>query len=59
MREAARARAICDRYGVPWAPVANDLMRAYEGTLSVGELRSRRHSSTTGIVRWLDARGTG
>jgi hypothetical protein len=55
-REAARARAICERYGLEWEPVKNDLIEAYESTLSAAEARERRSFSTEGVLTWLEGR---
>lgn len=55
--QAARAKALCDRYGIRWEPVRASLIAAYESTLSATELRQRKKSSTQGVVSWLEARG--
>jgi hypothetical protein len=56
MAEAARAKAICDRYGLPWAPVAREIRDTYEAILPLGEAARRRRGSTEGVIRWLEAR---
>lgn len=52
--EAARAKSICDRYGVPWEPVKRDLIAAYETTLSASEAASRQRTSTLDVIRWVE-----
>jgi hypothetical protein len=54
--EAARAKAICDKHGVEWAPVRRDLINAYESTLTAAEANRRRKSSTLDVVAWLERR---
>jgi hypothetical protein len=54
--EAARARAIADRYGLDWAPIRQALIAAYESVLTSAEATQRRSSSTKGVLRWLEAR---
>ena len=54
--EAARALAICQRYGIDWAPVRAALIRAYEATLTPAEANTRREFSTEGVLRWLEER---
>ena len=54
--EAARAYALCERYGVDWAPIRQRLIDVYESTLSASERRQRRKSSTLGVVEWLEQR---
>lgn len=58
LAEAARARALCDRYGVEWGPIRSALINAYESTLSVIEVRQRKKSSTEGVISWLEARSS-
>jgi hypothetical protein len=57
-REAARAKALCERYGIEWGPVRTSLMEAYESTLTATEVRQRKRSSTEGVVTWLEARSS-
>lgn len=57
--EAARARAICDKHGLNWAPVRAALIAAYESTLTAAEASERRCSSTLGVLTWLDGRAPG
>jgi hypothetical protein len=54
--EAARARAICDRYDFDWQPWRQRLMEAYEATLPAGEADRRRKNSIEGVMDWLDRR---
>ena len=54
--QAARSRAICDRYGLDWQPIRRDLIAAYKSKLSPAEARARRSFSTEGVLRWLDGR---
>jgi hypothetical protein len=54
--EAARALAICERYGLDWAPIRRDLITAYESTLTAAEARERRSFSIEGVLKWLEAR---
>jgi hypothetical protein len=56
MSEAARAKAICDRYGIDWAPVSRDLIAAYQSTLNDAEAAKRERTSTRGVVAWLEGR---
>jgi hypothetical protein len=57
-REAARAKALCEGYGIEWGPVRTSLMEAYESTLTATEVRQRKRSSTEGVVTWLEARSS-
>ncbi len=54
----ARARALCDRHGVPWAPVLDELRAAYESTLSESEIRRREKGSIHGLPDWIDRRAS-
>jgi hypothetical protein len=54
--EAARAKAICEKYGLDWAEIKQALIAAYESNLTPAEARVRRSFSTEGVLRWLDAR---
>jgi hypothetical protein len=54
--EAARAKALCDRYGLAWSDIRRELASAYETTLTPEEARARRSFSTEGVLRWLDGR---
>ena len=54
--EAARARAICERYGLEWAPVRQALIAAYKSALTAAEANERRSFSTEGVLRWLERR---
>jgi hypothetical protein len=54
--EAARAKALCDRFGLAWQQVREALVRTYESTLTPEEARRRRQSSTLGVVAGLDGR---
>lgn len=54
--EAARAKAICDRFSLDWQPVRRELRDAYEASLEPGEARRRRASSTEGVLRWVERR---
>jgi hypothetical protein len=54
--QAARALAICERYGLDWAPIRGDLIAAYESALTPAEARERRSFSTEGVLKWLEAR---
>ena len=54
--EAARAKAICDRYDLDWTAIKKELIAAYEAALTPEEARERRSSSTEGVLRWLDRR---
>ncbi len=56
--EAARARALCDRYGVDWEPWKARLIEAYESTLTPAEIAQRKASSTHGIMEWLDQKAS-
>jgi hypothetical protein len=55
-REAARARAICEHYGLAWEPVRQALISAYESTLTTAEVNARWRSSTEGVLRWIERR---
>jgi hypothetical protein len=54
--EAARAKALCDRYGLDWRPIRQALVDTYEATLTPAEANRRRQSSTLSVVQWLDGR---
>jgi hypothetical protein len=54
--QAARARMICERYGLDWDDVKRALIAAYESNLTPAEARERRSFSTEGVLRWLEAR---
>jgi hypothetical protein len=57
-RELARARALCDRHGIDWEPVLNQLRRAYASTLSDDEIRKRERGSINGLPDWIDRRAS-
>ena len=54
----ARARALCDRHGIDWGPVLNQLRRAYETTLTEAEIRQREKGSINGLPDWIDRRAS-
>ena len=54
--EAARAKALCDKYGLDWPPIRRDLIAAYESRLTPTEATQRRSFSTEGVMDWLEAR---
>jgi hypothetical protein len=54
--EAARARAICERYGLDWPPVRRALAAAYESVLSPAEAATRRSASIEGVLTWIERR---
>jgi hypothetical protein len=54
--QAARAKALCDRYELDWQRVRQDLIEAYENTLKPEEARQRRRTSTLGVLAWLERR---
>lgn len=54
--ECARARAIAERYGLEWRPIAEELRCTYEATLPAREVDRRQRGSTDGVMRWLEAR---
>jgi hypothetical protein len=54
--QAARARAIAQKYGLDWQPIRRDLIAAYESALTPAEKRERRSFSTEGVLDWLEAR---
>jgi hypothetical protein len=54
--EAARARAIAQKYGLDWQPIRRDLIAAYESAPTPAEARERRSFSTEGVLDWLEAR---
>jgi hypothetical protein len=56
--ELARARALCDRHGIDWQPVLNQLRRAYEATLTESEIRQREKGSINGLPDWIDRRAS-
>ena len=57
LREAARVRAVVDKYGRgDWDYWREELMAAYEATLTQQEASERKQSSTHGIMAWLDER---
>jgi hypothetical protein len=56
--ELARARALCDRHGIDWEPVLNQLRRAYAATLSEEEIRKREKGSINGLPDWIDRRAS-
>lgn len=56
LEQSARARAICERAGIDWSPVAARLKAAYLGTLTAQETAQRQRGSTDGVPRWLDRR---
>jgi hypothetical protein len=57
--ECARARAIADRYGLDWPPIAAELRRTYEDTLPAREVERRRRGSIEGVLRWIEGRASG
>jgi hypothetical protein len=57
LHECARAKAICDKYDVPWAGWRDALQEAYEGTLTASEASERQRGSTEGVPEWFDRRG--
>jgi len=56
--ELARARALCDRHGLDWRPVLNQLRDAYEATLTESEIRKRQKGSINGLPDWIDRRAS-
>ena len=56
--ELARARALCDRHGIDWGPVLNQLRRAYEATLTEAEIRQREKGSINGLPDWIGRRAS-
>ena len=54
--QAARARAICEHYGLDWQPIRRALIAAYESALTPAEAHERRSFSTEGVLDWLEAR---
>ena len=54
----ARARALCDRHGIDWTPVLNQLRQAYEATLTEDEIRKREKGSINGLPDWIDRRAS-
>jgi hypothetical protein len=56
--ELARARALCDRHGLDWRPVLNQLRDAYEATLTESEIRKREKGSIKGLPDWIDRRAS-
>ena len=54
--EAARAFALCERYGLEWRPVRAALKAAYLSTLTPAEARERARYSVEGVLRWLERR---
>jgi hypothetical protein len=56
--ELARARALCDRHGLDWQPVLNQIRDAYEATLTEPEIRKRRKGSINGLPDWIDRRAS-
>ena len=56
--ELARARALCDRHGLDWQPVLNQLRGAYEATLTESEIRKREKGSINGLPDWIDRRAS-
>jgi hypothetical protein len=56
--EAARALALCQRYGVDWKPWRQQLIDAYVGTLSPTEIAQRQSTSINGVIAWLEARAS-
>jgi hypothetical protein len=56
--ELARARALCDRHGIDWRPVLNQLRDAYEATLTESEIRKRQKGSIKGLPDWIDRRAS-
>jgi hypothetical protein len=57
-RASWRARALCDRHGIDWRPVLNQVRRAYEATLSESEVRKRDKGSINGLPDWIDRRAS-
>ena len=57
LREAARVRAVVDKYSRgDWDYWREELMAAYETTLTQQEASERKKSSTHGVMAWLDER---
>jgi hypothetical protein len=56
--ELARARALCDRYGIDWGPALHRIRRAYEATLTEAEARKREKGSIKGLPAWIDRRAS-
>jgi hypothetical protein len=56
--ELARARALCDRHGIDWEPVLDQLQKAYAATLSNDEIRKREKGSINGLPNWIDRRAS-
>jgi hypothetical protein len=54
--ECARAKGLCDEYGLDWATARHELIRAYESMLRPDEARQRRDFSTLGVLEWLEKR---
>jgi hypothetical protein len=54
--EAARAKAIVEKYGLDWQPIRRKLIDAYESKLTDQERRERRSFSTEGVLEWLEGR---
>jgi hypothetical protein len=56
LRQCAIAKAICDRNGLDWLRVSQDLEAAYESLFTPQEAARRRRGSIEGVTRWLDRR---
>jgi hypothetical protein len=56
LHQTARAKAICDKYGIEWPPWRDDLRRAYESTLTQTEISQRQRGSIDGVPDWFDRR---
>lgn len=56
VEEVARAKAICDRFGVEWRPIRQELKETYERSLDPAIANQRRASSTEGVLRWIESK---
>ena len=55
-KEAARAKALCDRHGADWHHWRERLRQSYEASLPADEAKRRRKSSTLGVLEWVERR---
>jgi hypothetical protein len=56
LKQAATAKALCDRYNVEWAPVKGQLVHAYGSLFSGTDANRRRKGSTEGVLAWIEGR---
>jgi hypothetical protein len=58
LKQCATAKALCDRHGIDWARVRQELSATYEGLFSPHDAARRRRGSIEGVPDWLDRRAS-